>query len=125
MVCPYNYTILFFFIAFNLSNLHLLRWTNEKDVQQELRIIRDISPVWKTAGDLLEIHHSDLKCIEMEQHYDPKSCCREVMLKWLNQDKPSQYSADWQGLYKLLNDLELGSDAKQLKNAFPHLNFQS
>ena len=68
---------------------------------------------WRDVGDLV-VPGQQLEVWAKEKN--AKECCTAVLLYWLDHP-PRHYPATWEGLYKLLNDSELGQVAIKLKQA--------
>ena len=101
--------------SLSISNLTCLRWT-DKGQAQILKIREKISPRWEEAGDLLGLTTERLKLIDMHRRGDVGMCCRDVLVDWLHENQGS-YSATWEGVVQLLEDMNLSAAAQQLKNA--------
>ena len=99
-----------------LTNLTLIEWINEKGVKKQLRVKQAIWHLWEEIGLHLGIQMGDLKAWETIHMKDPRKCINEVLHCWL--ESPSEtYPASWEGLYKLLEDIELKEVAIELKQA--------
>ncbi len=75
-----------------------------------------MSVKWDDAGDLLELTPARLRGIENHRQGDVRQCCREVLVDWIKNGSP-RYPPTWDGLIKLLINLELSSIADTLKLA--------
>ena len=70
--------------------------------------------LWKEIGLLLGIDMGDLNAWETVHMKDPRNCINEVLYYWL--EGPSEtYPASWEGLYQLLEDIELKQVVIELK----------
>ena len=70
---------------------------------------------WRDVGDLV-VPRQLLEVWANEK--DPKTRCADVLSYWMDHSTPhSRYPATWEGLYKLLDDSELGQVATELKQA--------
>ena len=98
-----------------MKSLTKIRWTDSKMQIHEMHLIEIISPHWKKASDLLGLNPSHTRRIEMN-HHSVVDCCREVMAQWLSAaDEAYNYSKTWEGLYQLLQDMELSTIAENLR----------
>ena len=101
-----------------MDNLTLLKWTDNGHQVCKLSLINEMSPDWKRASDLLGLTPSRTKRIEMNEH-TIEDRCREVIAEWIYQeDGAYKYSRSWEGLYQLLNDMELSTLANNLYKIF-------
>ncbi len=71
---------------------------------------------WDDAGDLLELTPARLQGIDRHHRGDVRQCCRDVLIDWIKNGSP-RYPPTWDGLIKLLINLELSSIADTLKLA--------
>ena len=103
-----------------MDKLTLLKRTDSEHQVCQLSLINDISPDWKKVSDLLGLTPSHTRRIEMNNH-TVQDRCREVIAEWINhEDGAYNYSRSWEGLYQLLNDMELATLANNLhKIVFP------
>ena len=99
-----------------MGDITLYKWTDENGQPKSLRILDEISSRWTEAGDLLRLSPSRLKGIEVHQLRNARSCCRDVLHDWI-QDNQSSYPVNWEGFICLLKDMKLTVLAKELENA--------
>ena len=82
-----------------LSQLHIL-----KSQSGNVKIIKRLTPLWKTFGALLNFDSNGAKLRDIEHEYpnDPESCCREVLQHWLvgNGVEP----CSWRKLVEIIDD---------------------
>ncbi len=71
---------------------------------------------WYEVGDLLGLTPDRLHSIDSQRHGDVRRCCRDVLIDWIKDGSP-YYPPTWDGLIKLLIDLERSSIADTLKLA--------
>lgn len=108
----------------NLANLTLLKWTDENDKSQTLRIREEISSKWTEAGDLLGVSSSRLDAIGDCRRGDTVMCSRDVLQEWIRTNGgPGSYSVTWDGIVSLLKDMQLTNVADILKNALQLKSF--
>ncbi len=93
----------------------MLEWTDKDGQPQILRVRDEMNANWDVAGDLLGLTPARLQIID-SQHRDVRQCCRDVLIDWIKYGSP-YYPPTWDGLIKLLIDLELSSIADTLKLA--------
>ncbi len=72
---------------------------------------------WKGFGLRLGMTLNDLEALEREHRGNAKDIWNKVMDHWLAGGSGHDYPASWEGLYTLLNDLELSEVAKRLQKA--------
>ena len=94
----------------------MLEWTDKDGQPQTLRVRDEMSVKWKDAGDLLELTSARLQGIGSQPQGDVRQCCRGVLIDWIKNGSP-RYPPTWDGLIKLLINLELSSIADTLKLA--------
>ena len=103
-------------VPLTLRTITLYKWTDENGQPKSLRILDEISSRWTEAGDLLGLSPARLKGIEEHRLRDARSCCRDVLQDWI-QDNQGSYPVSWEGLICLLTDMKLTILAKELENA--------
>ncbi len=77
--------------------------------------------MYDDAGDLLELTSARLQGIDSHHQGDVRQCCREVLIDRIKNGSP-HYPPTWDGLIKLLINLELSSIADTLKLALKMSN---
>ena len=102
---------------FSILNLTLLKWTDDEDQIQRLRLRDELCSKWRDAGILLGVSSGRLNGIFTYRLGDLQLCCSDVLLEWLQKAEMSSYSASWDGLLDLLEDLELIDVATKLRMA--------
>lgn len=60
---------------------------------------------WKVIGTLLGIPNEDLKAIEMGYPTNPRWCCNQMLVKWLEIDS----TASWNKLFKAIQSPAVSS----------------
>ena len=78
-----------------------------------------MSNKWKEIGCLLEISLSLLQAWGTTYRENPLECINAVLNHWLQNgtESNSDYPVSWEGLYLLLQDVELTEVAVELKEA--------
>ena len=98
-----------------MASLKLLQCGNK-----EIRIIDGVGTNWKTVGDLIGLPHYRTAAIEKVRQLDPNECCRDVFSDWLEGKGKENYPASWDGLQKLLKDIQLSTLAKDVQKALTY-----
>ena len=75
-----------------------------------------IENIWRDIGQMLGNSIPQLDATSTKHRGNSRECCRAVLGRWLD-NPPSNYSATWKGLIKLLEDCELCHVATELKTA--------
>ena len=101
--------------------MDLIKWEDEKGVEQEFRIYSKIAHKWRQiATQLLGFGPGQISAIESD-HRQTCFCITAVMGRWFENanrlPNVRNYPKSWQGLINLLNDVELGEVAEELKKA--------
>ena len=99
-----------------MGDITVYKWTDENGQPKSLRILDEISSRWTEAGDLLRLSPARLEDIEVHRLRNARSCCRDVLHDWI-QDNQSSYPVNWEGFICLLKDMKLTVLAKELENA--------
>ena len=103
-------------VPLTLGTITLYKWTDENGQSKSLRILGEISSRWTEAGDLLGLCPARLEGIEEHRLRNARSCCRDVLHDWI-QDNQGSYPVSWEGLICLLTDMKLTILAKELQSA--------
>ena len=98
------------------KNLLLIEWMNVKGEIKQLRIKQLICNQWRDIGDLLEIPQSIVESWNTKHKEDPLKCINPVMRHWL-QCPTDDYPVSWEGLKKLLKDVQLSEVAQDIELA--------
>ena len=98
------------------KSLFLIEWRDEKGEIKQLRIKQLICNQWKNIGDLLEIPESVLESWNTKHKEDSLKCIDSVMSHWLK-CPIDDYPVSWEGLKKLLKDVELSKVAEDIELA--------
>ena len=98
----------------------LIKWEDENGVKRELRIYSKVSHKWRQIATQLGFELGEIESIE-ENHYRNYSRVTAILVRWFENAKnlanASRYPKSWQGLINLLEDVELGEVAEELKRA--------
>ena len=115
-MCCSRYHFIFLHAAQpNLGNLTVIVWENKEGKQEYFRFQELICDKWILIGDLIHIPPALLNAWK-ETYGNPLDRIRQVLTYWL--DKGSRtYTVSWEGVYKLLGDVELTDIVAPLKEA--------
>ncbi len=94
----------------------MLEWTDKDGQPRTLRVKDEMSVKWEEVGDLLELTPARLQGIDGQRRGEVRRCCRDVLMDWIRNGS-LRYPPTWDGLIKLLINLELSSIADTLKLA--------
>lgn len=104
-----------------LGYLQLLKWYDSQNKRQDLRLLRDIAPVWDTVAGTLHLSAAEITIIQKNNAGDQSARIREVIVKWLSNGsrlpEASRYPVSWRGFFHLLLDTDQGDMATNLKSA--------
>ncbi len=98
-----------------MSNLVLLKWTDSNNKKQRIPIISELSPKWSDISDLLGFSPALTQQIELN-YSRVQDRCKKVMRLWLSNEGAYCYPTKWEGLIKLLEDIELSSLASNIQD---------
>jgi hypothetical protein len=101
-------------------HVDLIKWKDENGVKRELRIYSKIAHKWEDIATRLGLG-GEISAIKQDSQYQTSLCIKTVFKKWFENatrlPNAKYYPKSWQGLIKLLNDVELGEVAKELERA--------
>ncbi len=98
-----------------MSNLVLIKWTDSNNKEQRIQIISELSPKWSDISDLLGFRTALTQQIELNCNR-VQDRCKEVMRLWLSSEEGAyRYPTTWEGLIKLLEDIDLSSLASDVR----------
>ena len=99
-----------------LYQLNLLKYMDDHDKVQRIRIIDEIGVHWYDVGCNLRIRVEHLENIRERERHDPTWCARAIVIKWLQSGGPT-----WAKLIEVLEDSELTTLVEKLKMALPRM----
>lgn len=102
-----------------LKKLIILDYIEEGE-EKKIRIIKEASHKWKDIVSLLAEDPNRVSTLELEHQGKPHDCLRQAFIEDFINNKPADYSQDWRGLIKLLDDVDLEVLAKRVKYALLH-----
>ena len=123
---PFEHLVFLFFL--DLTGLagvehhlvDLLKWEDENRVIRELKIYSKIAHRWRQIATRLGFELGEIDSIE-ENHHRNHSRVTTVLSQWfdnaVNLPNASRYPKSWPGLINLLEDVELGEVAEELRTA--------
>ena len=104
-----------------LGYLQLLKWHDSQGKRRDLRLLRDLAPIWDSVAGTLHLSAAEIKIIEKNNTGDQSGRIREVVVKWLANGsqlpEAKRYPVNWRGFFHLLLDTEQSDLATALKNA--------
>ena len=101
----------------SLKALGLIKWMDANGHRHLFQLVNKVSTKWREFGVLLSLELDKLDGFDGHYRGNPTSCWNRVMEHWLNGGGGCDYPPTWEGLYTLLNDLELSAVAKEMENA--------
>ena len=105
----------------NPTHLQLIKWKDGQGKIQRFYLMDMIGSKWRSIGQQLGLHPSQLDGLSTEHRDNATECCRAVLGKWL-ENPPSEYPVTWDGLMELLDDCQLSQVAIKLKAALSDAN---
>ena len=91
-----------------------MKWTDQHNNRQTLRLINEFSPQWETVGILLGLGVPKLNNLQTSPADNIRSC-RKVFEEWLTNGGHPDYPMTWDGVCELLSDVQKAKVAKKLK----------
>ena len=79
----------------------------------EVCIIDSAKHKWKDITSLICDDPRKIAILE-EQYGDPSDCLRQILIECFIENKPREYSQDWNGLIEVLDDVGLQSLVEQI-----------
>ena len=104
-------------VPLSLKTLTLLKWRNEEGRVETFRLASRVSSEWPTFGTLLDQSLDQLNHWDSKHRGNSLNIWKEMMDHWLTAEGTEDYPATWEGLYSLLDDLDLPSIAAELRHA--------
>ena len=74
-----------------------------------------MGPSWKLIGDLTGASTGRLDAIAAQRQGNVTECCRDVFLDWFQQGGKREYPVTWDGVIKLLDDIQHSALARRLE----------
>ena len=98
-----------------LHELGLLKFTKDGK-KEKLGIITKAAAKWRDIAQLLSSDPNYANVLE-QQYRAPEDCLRQLFVDCFINNKPDNYSHDWNGIVELLDDVGLGVLSKQVEEA--------
>ena len=104
-------------------HLNLLEWEDKNGDKHELRIYSEISHKWRQIAELLGFKHGEIESLNERYHGNCDHKVRHVLGRWFedaaNLPLPgaNKYPRSWAGLNSLLDKVQLGEVAEELRKA--------
>ena len=99
-----------------MKYFHLIEY-KEGDREEKFELVSLVSGSWKKIGILIDLTFDVLENYEKEKRSNPVRCWERVMQDWLDGQGSSSYPITWNGLYKLLRNINKGKVAQDLEKA--------
>ena len=103
-----------------LDELLILKYM-DKGEKKKLRIISEASHKWTDIANLICGDPNVTSVLEQKYHGDPNKCLKQTFISYFISKKPQRYTQDWNGLIELLDDVDLETLAKNVKQALPYV----
>ena len=102
--------------SLSIGALHHLKWINEKGHTMSYKLVGKISTKWRDIGLAIGLTIDQLTAWDYQYRGNVILCWTRVMECWLKGES-DEYPATWNGLYTLLEDMELARVSLELKKA--------
>lgn len=96
--------------------LQLIQWRSNKG-NFEVRLYNALAVDWKDLAARIGLDPDIIRRIGVDCPRDQLECIRTVMDEWRKDEPKLKFSYTWNGLCKVLNDINLSSISEQLKEA--------
>ena len=106
-----------------MSTLRLIKYTNSSGELCKFRLTDKVCAKWRKFGLMLNITSNILHGIDSQMRGHSDECFARVMQLWLDGDS-RVYPPTWEGMYQLLEDINLSQVARDLKIAVDHQNLK-
>ncbi len=107
-------------LPLSLNTLDLIKWRDREGREQTFRLEGKISTRWHRIGLRLSIESDTLDGWENQYQRDASRCWGKVMGEFITRGGKGDYPSMWEGVYQLLEDIECGGIADDLKEAVTH-----
>lgn len=101
--------------------MDLIKWKDENGKERVLKVYSRSADKWEDIATRLGLRLEEISSIKKDCHYQTSLCIKAVFKKWFEHatslPNARDYPKSWQGLINLLNDVELGEVAIELKKA--------
>ena len=80
---------------------------NDSGEQRRFSVIEQIQDKWESIGILLGFQRPELDTVQQQYNRDAIKCLTHITEKWIRKSsKVDRYNATWDGLAKLLRDID-------------------
>ena len=97
-----------------LKHLLLIKWESE-GAEHSYRLVNNVSSKWQKFGLMIDLTKNQMK--NWAKETDNEECWERVMEAWLEGQGQDEYPLTWEGLFKLLKDVEFQGVVPALKRA--------
>ena len=85
--------------------------------KQRLNVIKRASHKWKMIAPLLSKDANIIEKVAEKNRDNQDDCLRVVFVEHFLSNKPDKYTNDWNGLIELMEDVDEGDLAKEIREA--------
>lgn len=111
-------TIVLYIVApLSLTSLELIKWRDQHGHERTFRLVDKVSSKWRAFGSRVSLEPDQLEAWETRFQRDSTRCWCMIMQHWLNRGGTHDYPKTWDGLYKMLRDVQCSEVANELKEA--------
>ena len=103
--------------SFSLANLLLLKWKDVDGLEHTFSLIDKVGAEWQKIGVMLGITTNKLIGWDRQHRGDVTLCWGELVGHWKKSGGTNNYPHTWDGLYKLLRDIQYSQVAEDMKKA--------
>lgn len=97
-----------------MSHIILIKYQVYNE-EKDFRLLQKIQHKWYVIGALLGV---PVDTIDSYRSTDEEKCC-DVLGMWMERGSP-EYPVEWDGLIKVLQDVEMRAAARDLREALEH-----
>ena len=94
----------------DMQHITLMKYQIQ-DEETEFRLLQKIQCKWYTIGTLLNVPVNAI-----DSHKSNEEKCQDVLTMWLDKGS-AKYPVEWSSLIRVLQDVEMGTVAEDLKEA--------
>lgn len=99
-----------------MKYLKLIRWTDEQGKEKQFRLMDKIGTKWQVIGQCIGLASYKLDLIDRENR-ETAVRLERVMTEWLCGEGAGHYPVTWEGLYHLLEEINMNAVALGLREA--------
>ena len=110
--------------SLSIGSLHCLKWTDDKGQQQTFSLVEQVSSKWREIGLAIGITNNTL-CAWEDQYRGNADLCWTRVMDHLLKGECEDFPASWDGICSLLDDCQLSSVSKSLKEVVNKLERSS